>query len=203
VFHFSPASAGLFCRKGDPAQPNSALQKLTARQARRHATRPHLRTQANPCLPYAPPVEDAEQSASSQPTPSRRKPCPAPAVGEPATTSPQFPGQSTTRHCALITNLVRKRNGSISGKTRTHASAAALPFASCTSAFVALSDPSSLPLRAAYSRRLAFPQSCGRLRRASTAPLRVSFGTVCSPMGCSRQECTASLEKNRCCLCLL
>ena len=120
-----------------------------------------------PCLPYAPPVEDAEQSASSQPTPSRRKPCPAPAVGEPATTSPQFPGQSATRHCALITNPGPQKNGSISGRTRTHASAAALPFASCTSAFVAL--PTHPRSRSAQLTRgaLAFPQSCGRLRRAS------------------------------------
>ena len=51
-----------------------------------------IRTKQTPCLPYAPPVEDAEQSASSQPTPTRRKPRPAPAVGEPAITSPQFPG---------------------------------------------------------------------------------------------------------------
>src|SRR3954447_20065095 len=79
-----------------------------------------------PCLLYVPPVEDAEQSASSQPTPSRRKPCPAPAVAEPATTSPQFPGQSATRHCALtITNPGSRENGSISGRTRTQASAAA------------------------------------------------------------------------------
>jgi hypothetical protein len=40
----------------------------------------HLRTPANPCPPNAPPVSDAEQSASSQPSPSRRKSCPAPAV---------------------------------------------------------------------------------------------------------------------------
>src|SRR3954465_15648553 len=95
--------------------------------------------QQTQCLQYAPPVVDAGQSASSQPTPSRRKPCPAPAVAEPATTSPQFPGQCATRHCALIiTSPGLRKNGSISGRTRIHASAAALPFASFTSPFVAL-----------------------------------------------------------------
>ena len=49
-------------------------------------------------------------------------------------------GQSATRHCAVITNPGPRKNGSISGKTRTHASAAALPFASCTSSFVSSSD---------------------------------------------------------------
>jgi hypothetical protein len=52
-----------------------------------------------------------------------------PAVAEPAITSPQFPGQSATRHCALIiTNPGPRKNGSISGRTRTHASAAAFAF---------------------------------------------------------------------------
>ena len=79
--------------------------------------------QQTPCLPYAPPVVDAEQSASSQPTPSRRKPCPAPAVAEPATTSPQFPGQCAIRHCGpIIANPSPGKNGSISGRTRTRAS---------------------------------------------------------------------------------
>jgi HSP20 family molecular chaperone IbpA len=48
-------------------------------------------------------VSDAEQSASSQPSPSRRKSCPAPAAAEPATTSPQLPRQRTTKPCGPIT----------------------------------------------------------------------------------------------------
>jgi hypothetical protein len=152
----------------------------------------------NPCLPYALPVEDAEQSASSQPTPSRRKPCPAPAVAGPATTSPQSPGQCATRHCALIiTNAGLRKNGSISGRTRIHASAAALPFASFTSPFVALLARSA---RLARSRGPRLPQSCWR---TSTAPLRVSLWNSFLPHGLSREECTASLETKRCCRCLL
>ena len=54
------------------------------------------------CLPYASPVVDAEQSASSQPIPNRRKPCPAPAAAEPATTSPQLPGPCAIRLCGPI-----------------------------------------------------------------------------------------------------
>ena len=37
-----------------------------------------------------------------QPSPNRRKPWPAPAAAEPATTSPQFPGQCEIRHCGPI-----------------------------------------------------------------------------------------------------
>jgi hypothetical protein len=147
-----------------------------------------------PCLPYAPRVEDAEQSASSQPTPSRRKPCPAPAVAEPATTSPQFPGQCVTRHCALIiTNPGLRKSGSISGRTRIHASAAALPHFTVR----------SLASAPRGSRRPRLPQSCGRSGARPLHLLRVSFGTVCSPLGWSGEECTASLENKRCCPCLL
>ena len=86
----------------------------------------HLRTPANPCLPNAPPVADAEQSASSQPSPSRRKSCPAPAAAEPATTSPQLPRQCTIKPCGPITaNSTPRENGSTSGGTR--ASAAVKP----------------------------------------------------------------------------
>jgi hypothetical protein len=149
-----------------------------------------------PCLPYAPPVEDAEQSASSQPTPSRRKPCPAPAVGEPATTSPQFPGQSATRHCAVITNPGPRKNGSISGKTRTHASAAALPFASCTSAFVALPTilapaPRSLLAAPSPSRKAAIGSGARPLHLLGSARNGLlSHGLVSPGVHCVTGETT-------------
>ena len=98
---------------------------LTARPARLHAARSASTNPANPCLPNAPPVADAERSASSQPNPSRRKSCPAPTAAEPATTSPQLPGQSRIKPCGPITaNPTPGKNGSTSGGTR--ASAAVL-----------------------------------------------------------------------------
>ena len=79
----------------------------------------HLRTPANPCPPNAPPVADGEQSASSQPSPSRRKSCPAPAAAEPATTSPRLPRQCTIKPCdPIIANPTPRKNGSTSGGTR-------------------------------------------------------------------------------------
>ena len=84
----------------------------------------HLRTPANPCLPNAPPVADGEQSASSQPSPSRRKSCPAPAAAEPATTSPQLPRQCTIKPCdPIIANPTPRKAGSTSGGTRASAAA--------------------------------------------------------------------------------
>ena len=83
-----------------------------------------LHTPANPCPPNAPPVADGEQSASSQPSPSRRKSCPAPAAAEPATTSPQLPRQCTIKPCdPIIANPTPRKNGSTSGGTRASAAA--------------------------------------------------------------------------------
>ena len=83
-----------------------------------------LRTPANPCPPNAPPVADGEQSASSQPSPSRRKSCPAPAAAEPATTSPRLPRQCTIKPCdPIIANPTPRKNGSTSGGTRVSAAA--------------------------------------------------------------------------------
>src|SRR3981189_336523 len=84
----------------------------------------HLRTPANPCPPNAPPVADGEQSASSQPSPSRRKSCPAPAAAEPATTSPRLPRQRTIKPCdPIIANPTPRKNGSTSGGTGASAAA--------------------------------------------------------------------------------
>jgi hypothetical protein len=88
----------------------------------------HLRTPANPCLPNAPSVADGEQSASSQPSPSRRKSCPAPAAAEPATTSPQLPRQCTIKPCdPIIANPTPRKAGSTSGGTRASAAAGLAP----------------------------------------------------------------------------
>ncbi len=107
-----------------------AVPGLTARPARLHAARSASTHAANPCLPNAPPVADAERSASSQPNPSRRKSCPAPTAAEPATTSPQLPGQSRIKPCGPITaNPTPGKNGSTSGGTR--ASAAGLALSAC------------------------------------------------------------------------
>src|SRR4051794_26175469 len=103
----------------------------------------------------------AEQSASSQPTWSRRKPCAAPAAAEAAITSPQFSGQCATRHCALIiTSPGPRKNGSISGRPEPTL-VRPLVFRVVHFTVRSSSHSSSLPLRAAYSRRPCPPAKLG------------------------------------------
>ena len=128
----------------------------------------HLRIPANPCLPNAPPVADGEQSASSQPSPSRRKSCPAPAAAEPATTSPRLPRQCTIKPCdPIIANPTPRKAGSTSGGTRASAAAG-------------LAHPPTRP-----NATLAFAIVQGQSRRWSNAQasglVRHSMGIIVAP----------------------
>jgi hypothetical protein len=89
---------GLEC----PAQAKCAhCAELTPRPARLHAARQHLRTPANPMSSVCPTCRGRGTIRILTADPER-KPCPAPAAAEPATTSPQFPGPCAIRLCGPI-----------------------------------------------------------------------------------------------------